>query len=212
MDAAVIAEGAVAPSKTGPLTLACALAVEERAARRGGARACRVGLRAGRPLPDGPLVSFGFAGALTPRLTPGTLVSAGRVVAPDGSVLWEGEPLPVPGAVEAVICASDEVADDPGDRRALAVRSGAEAVDMESGVLAATGRLAGVVRAISDGAGEPVGRLVHAATPEGGTDWGVVARAALLEPARTIRAARHGRRALASLRRAAADIEEGTRG
>jgi hypothetical protein len=188
------------------LTLACALAVEERAARSAGARAIRVGIGAGRSLPDGELVSFGLAGALSSKLAPGTLVTAGRVVDADGGVLWEGEPIRVPGAVEAVVCASEHVANEPEERRALARRSGAEVVDMESGVLAASGRLVGVVRAISDGADEPVGRLVGAAKPDGSTDWGVVARAGILEPLTTLRTARHARRALASLREAASQI------
>ena len=48
-----------------PLTLACALAVEEKVARKAGARAARVSLGARLPLPEGPLVSFGFAAAST---------------------------------------------------------------------------------------------------------------------------------------------------
>jgi len=67
------------------LTLACALAVEEGAARSGGARAARVGLQAGLPLPEGRLVSFGLAGALVSGLEPGTLVTARRVVDADGT-------------------------------------------------------------------------------------------------------------------------------
>jgi hypothetical protein len=193
-------------------TLACALAVEERAARAAGARALRVGLRAGRPLPDGELVSFGLAGALGDRLRPGTLITAGRVVDVNGGVLWEGEPIRVPGAVEAIVCASDRVADASQARRALAGTSGADVVDMESGVLAASGRLVGVVRAISDGPDDPVGRLAAAGREDGGTDWGVVARAVLLEPVRSLRTARNARRALASLRRAASALAVETRG
>jgi nucleoside phosphorylase len=157
-------------------------------------------------------VSFGLAGALTDRLVPGTLVTAGRVVDGNGGVLWEGEPIRVPGAVEAVVCASDRVADAPTERRALADRSGAEVVDMESGVLAASGRLVGVVRAISDGPDEPVGRLAGAGREDGGTDWGVVARAVLLDPARTVRTARNARRALASLQGAASALAVGRGG
>ena len=189
-----------------PLTLACALEVEEKAARKGGARTALVGLGAGLPLPEGPLVSFGFAGALVPGLEPGALLTAYRVVDPVGRVLWEGPPLPVTGAKPVVICAAEVVANEPAARRALAERSGAVAVDMESGVLAASGRLSGVVRAISDGAEEPVGRLVCAGKPDGGTDWGVVAAAALLEPLKTVRTARDARRALAALQQAAAAL------
>jgi hypothetical protein len=185
------------------LTLACALQVEAAAARRHGGRAALVGLGARLPLPAGPLVSFGFCGALVPGLEPGALLTAERVVAPDGAVLWEGEPLAVPGALRAVVCAADEVAGEAPRRRALAERSGAVAVDLESGALAASGRLAGVVRAVSDGLGAPLGPLATAARTDGSTDWSVVARAFLLEPLGSLRIALGARRALATLTRAA---------
>lgn len=186
-----------------PLTLACALAVEEGAARSARARTARVGLQAGLPLPEGRLVSFGLAGALVSGLAPGTLVSARRVVDADGTVLWEQEALPVPGALEAVVCDAGIVVDDPVARRELARESGAVAVDTESAALAATGRLAGVVRAISDTPEQPVGRLAHAALPDGRTDRRAVAQAFLAEPRATLRTAVAARRALASLRSAA---------
>jgi adenosylhomocysteine nucleosidase len=190
-------------------TLACALAVEEGAAREGGARAARVGLQAGLPLPEGRLVSFGLAGGLVSGLAPGTLLTARRVVDADGTVLWEDEPLRVPGALAAVVCDSGVVVDDPLERRELARRTGAAAADMESATLAATGRLVGVVRAISDTPEQPVGRLAHAALPHGGTAWGVVARAFLADPRTSLRAALSARRALASLRHAAASLAPG---
>lgn len=177
------------------------MAVEERAAA--GARSFRAGLGARRPLPEGRLVSFGLAGALVPGLPPGALLTARRVVDADGTVLWEDEPLRVPGALTAVVCDAGRIVDDPVERRRLAERTGAVAVDTESAALAATGRLAGVVRAVSDTPEQPVGRLAHGATPDGGTDWRVVVRALLAEPAATIRTARAAGRALASLRRAA---------
>jgi adenosylhomocysteine nucleosidase len=192
--------------RTEALTLACALAVEEGAARMGGARAARVGLQAGLPLPEGPLVSFGLAGALVSGLAPGTLVSARRIVDADGTVLWEDEPLRVPGALTAVVCDAGLVVDDPVARRELARETGAVAVDTESATLAATGRLAGVVRAISDTPEQPVGRLARAALPDGRTDRRVVARALLAEPRATLRTALAARRALASLRAAAAAL------
>jgi hypothetical protein len=188
------------------LTLACALAVEEGAARSGGARAARVGLQAGLPLPEGRLVSFGLAGALVSGLAPGTLVTARRVVDADGTVLWEDAPLSVPGALIAVVCDAGLVVDDAEARRELARESGAAVVDTESAALAATGRLAGVVRAVSDTPEQPVGRLAHAAVPDGRTDWGVVVRAFLAEPRTTLRTALAARRALASLRVAAAGL------
>ena len=193
----------------GPFTLACALAVEEGAARGGGAKAARVGLQAGLPLPEGQLVSFGLAGALVSGLAPGTLLTGRRVVDADGTVLWEGEPLRVPGALAAVVCDAGVVVDDPEERRELARRTGAVAVDTESATLAATGRLTGVVRAISDTPERPVGKLAQAAHAHGGTDWGVVLRAFLTEPGASIRAARSARRGLVSLRHAASALATG---
>jgi adenosylhomocysteine nucleosidase len=186
-----------------PLTLACALEIERRAARKGGAPAALVGLGAGLPLPAGPLVSFGFCGALVSGLEPGTLLTARRVVDGEGTVLWEGDALPVPGALRAVFCAGEGIASAPAERRALAERSGAVAVDLESGVLARTGRLAGAVRAVSDGAQDRIGRLASAGGRDGGTDWAVVVRAFVLEPLLSVRTARGARRALATLARAA---------
>jgi len=193
------------------LTLACALEVEERAARKGGARAARVGLGALLVLPEGPIASFGLAGALVPDLEPGTLVTATRIVDEGGAVLWEGDALPVPGATPAVLCAATKVVDEPRERALLAERCGAVAVDMESGRLAASGRLAGVVRAISDTPKRPVGCLACASTPEGAVAWRMVAKAIVTEPLNAVRAALGARRALASLERAASALAEAAR-
>jgi adenosylhomocysteine nucleosidase len=190
------------------VTLACALAVEERAARSGGARVARVGLGASLPLPDGPLVSFGLAGALLPGFPPGTLVTATRIVDETACVLWEGDPLRVAGARRAVVCAAPRVVDEPAERVALAERTGALAVDLETGALAETGRLAGVLRAISDTPDRPVGGLARAATAAGEVAWRVVVRSFLVEPRTTVRAALGARAALASLERAAAALAE----
>ena len=193
-----------------PLTLACALEVEERAARKAGAPAVRVGLHAAHvPLPDGGIAGFGLAGALVPGLEPGALLTATRIVDESGAVLWEGEPLAVPGARRAVVCAAERVVDDPAERRELAARTGADAVDMESGVLARSGRLAGVVRAVSDTPARPVGCLACASKEDGRTAWGVVVKAFLTEPVTATRAALGARRALAALSRAASALADG---
>lgn len=190
------------------LTLACALESEERAARRGGARAARVGLAARLPLPEGRIAGFGLAGALVPGLAPGTLLSATKIVDESGALLWEGEPLSVPGARPAVLCAATRVVDDAGERRALAERTGAVAVDMEGAALAASGRLAGALRAVSDTPERPVGCLACAATADGRVRWGVVVRSFLTEPRKAARAAVGARRALAALTRAASALAE----
>lgn len=190
------------------LTLACALEVEEKVARKAGARAARVGLGAALPLPDGPLVSFGLAGGLVPGVRPGDLLTAERLVDESGRTLWEGAPLQVDGARPAVFCAVKGVADDPGERRALAERSGAVAVDMESATLAASGRLIGIVRAVSDTPDQPVGGLASAAKLDGDTNWRIVTRAFATEPVKSTRTALGARRAFAALERAATHLAE----
>jgi hypothetical protein len=185
------------------LTLACALEVEENVARKAGARAARVGLGVTLPLPEGRLVSFGFAGGLVPDLERGALVTATKVVSETGEKLWEGKPIEVDGARQAVICSTDRVIDGPEERRQLAERTGAVAVDMESGKLAASGRLAGIVRAVSDSPGRPLGGLATAVRADGTTDWKVVARSLVVEPIRTGRALVGAQRARTSLQRAA---------
>ena len=132
------------------LTFACATSAEERVAKRLGLAARRVGVRAVNGVPEGRVVSFGLAGALHDGLAVGDVLDAARVVDASGATLWEGTPLGVRGARAAVVLASDELVSDPAERRRLHESSGADAVDMESGVLAASGRLAGVLRAISD--------------------------------------------------------------
>lgn len=194
---------------TSNLTLACALASEQRAAQKAGAVATRVGLRASLGAPAGPHASFGLAGALVEGVEPGTVVTARRVVDTDGVVLWEGTPLDVPGASVGTVCSSERVIDDPAERSALAERTGAMAIDMESGPLAASGRLTGIVRAIADGPERPVGKLAHAATDAGGVRWGVVLTSFLTEPRRAVRSARAARRALESLERAAGALAGG---
>ena len=132
------------------LTFACATSAEERVARRAGLTAARIGVRGAAGLPDGRLVSFGLAGALHDGLHVGDVLDATRVVDSGGVTLWEGSPLGVVGAREATLLASDVLVHDATERRRLHASSGADAVDMESGVLAASGRLAGAVRAIAD--------------------------------------------------------------
>ncbi len=183
------------------LTFACATTAEERAARRAGLRAIRIGLRGAAGLPDCELVSFGLAGALHDGLRVGDLLDATRIVDSAGTTLWEGSPLGVPGARDATMLASDVLVHDPSERRRLHETSGADAVDMESGVLAASGRLAGVVRAISDvpaSAVEGVDATVHA---DGRTDVLGLLRWIAAKRGNAIRSMRDALAALRALRR-----------
>ena len=147
------------------LTFAVATTAEERVAKRLGLSTARVGVRAAAGLPGGRLVSFGLAGALSDELRVGDVLDATRVVDGTGVTLWEGAGLGVRGARPGTVLASDVLVHDAAERRRLHSASGAVAVDMESGVLARSGRLAGVVRAISDGLDsdvEGVDSTVHA--------------------------------------------------
>ena len=156
--------------------------------------------------PPGRLVSFGLAGALVDGLEPGALVVGVRVVDEAGRTLWEGKPPTLPGARAVVVCAAGRIVDGPAERRDLARTSGAEAIDLESGRLAESGRLSAVVRAISDTPARPAGRLADAARPNGETDWGAIAGALLRAPRATVRAGLGGRAALRALEAAATEL------
>jgi nucleoside phosphorylase len=181
------------------VTLACATAAELRAARRSGARTALVGLGARNGVPDGQLVSFGLAGALRDGLAPGTVVDATRIVDVEGTVLWEGGPLGVPGAEPATILAADAIVDDPSERRRLHERTGADAADLESGPLARSGRLQGVLRAVSDTPSRPLDGIASGVKADGGYDWPALARAFARSPRGFVRAATDAQRALGRL-------------
>ena len=172
------------------VTLACATTSELRAARRAGRRSALVGLGAANGIPDGPLVSFGLAGALRDDLPVGTVLDATRVVGTDGSVLWEGEGLRVPGGRPATILAADRIVDSAEERRRAQEASGADAADLESGPLARTGRLVGVLRVVSDTPERPLGALAGAVRRDGRNDWAGVARGVTRSPRAALNAAR----------------------
>ena len=189
--------------KQAPLTFACATSAEARVARRAGLRTSRVGIRVSAGVPDGAVVSFGLAGALHDGLHVGDVVDATRVVDPAGATLWAGGPLGVPGARAAVVLASTELVADADERRRLHERSGADAVDMESGVLAASGRLAGCVRAISDVPASSVHGVDSTVHADGRTDVGGLLRWVATRRGDAIRSMRDALRALRALASAA---------
>lgn len=186
------------------LTFTVATTAEERVAKRIGLSTVRIGVRGAAGLPEGRLVSFGVAGALDESLCVGDVLDATRVVDATGATLWEGAGLGVRGARPATVLAWDSLVHDPAERRRLREQSGADAVDMESGVLARAGRLAGVVRAISDGVDsdiEGVDSTVHA---DGRTDVVGLARWVATKRGRAIRAMRDALTALNALEKAVA--------
>ena len=187
------------------LTFAVATTAEERLARRLGFRTVRVGVRAVNGVPgEEPVVSFGLAGALRDDLRVGEVLDAVRVVDERGETLWEGEGLGVEGARAATILGSDTLVHDAAERRRLYARTGADAVDMESGVLARGGRLAGVVRAISDGAGSAVEGADRTVHPDGRTNVAGLVRWVATRRGGAIRSMRDAVSALHELERAVA--------
>jgi len=185
------------------LTFACATSAEERLALRAGLSAVRVGVRVANGVPEGRLVSFGLAGSLG-DLHVGDVVDATRVVDATGTTLWEGPGLGVPGARGGVVLGGDALVHDASERARLREASGADAVDMESGVLARSGRLAGVVRAISDDSGsviEGVDSTVHA---DGRTDFAGLLRWIAIRRGAAVRSMRDALRALRALEDAVA--------
>ena len=187
----------------GRLTFACATTAEQRAARRLGATAL-IGLAAANGVPEAErLVSFGIAGALRDGLPVGTVIDATRVVDEAGTVLWEGGPLGVAAASTGTILGTDRIVDDPAARAALHEATGADAVDMESGTLARSGRLAGCIRAVSDTPQLKLAGLGAGAKADGTVDAAGLVRGFARAPLETARAARAVSRALQSLKRVA---------
>jgi hypothetical protein len=186
------------------LTFACATTAEERVAKRRGLRTVRVGVRAVNGVPDERVVSFGLAGALHGGLHVGDVLDATRVVDARGEILWEGGPLGVAGARTGTVLGSDALVHDARDRERLRDASGADAVDMESGVLARSGRLAGVVRVVSDDAAstiEGVDGTVHA---DGRTDVVGLVRWVATRRGDAVRSMRDAMTALRALEKAIA--------
>ena len=178
------------------VTFACATTAERRVAEQAGARTALVGLGASNGVPEGPVISFGIAGALRDGLEIGTVLDATRVVDAEGNVLWEGQPLGVPGAEAVTMLAADDVVDDPSERQRLHELTGADAVDMESGTLARRGQLQGVMRAVSDTPERQLSGLADSLTLAGTYDWLGLVRAFARRPREFVRAATDAKRAL----------------
>lgn len=138
------------------------------------------------------LVSFGTAGGLKADLKPGTLVLADSVVRDDGKVFQASKPWlermekavtgAGPGTVTvtgAAIAGSDTVAADPEAKRALAAKTSAVAVDMESHAVARAAEEAGVpflvVRVVADSLERTLPEWILGTVGEsGGTRYGAV--------------------------------------
>jgi hypothetical protein len=185
------------------LTFACATPPEAAVAKRLGLAHAVIGLGGANGLPEGRLVSFGLAGALHDGIALGAVIDATRIVDEEGGVLWEGGPLGARDAQPGTILALDRIVDEPWERQRLYERTRADAVDMESGVLARTGRLAGCLRAISDTPSRRIDALAGVVGATGELRWPALVRAIGKNPPRATSAILDAIRALKNLERAA---------
>ncbi|MFL5942142.1 MAG: hypothetical protein ACJ75L_02610 [Gaiellaceae bacterium] len=185
------------------LTFVVATTAEERVARRAGFETVRVGVGVANGVPEGRLVSFGVAGSLG-GLQVGEVLDATRVVDETGATLWEGPGLGARGARAGVLLGWAGLVHDAAERDRLRAASGADAVDMESGTLARSGRLAGVVRAISDDASSTVEGLDTTVHADGRTNVLGLLRWIATQRADAVRSIRGALRALKALEQAVA--------
>jgi nucleoside phosphorylase len=172
-------------------------------ARRAGLNTVRVGLGVANGVPEGQLVSFGVAGSLG-ELQVGEVLDATRVVDETGATLWEGPGLGVRGARTGVLLGGSVLVHDAAHRDQLRAASGADAVDMESGTLARSGRLAGAVRAISDDASSSVEGLDGTIHADGRTNVPGLLRWVAAQRGDAVRSIRGALRALKALEEAVA--------
>ncbi len=170
------------------------------------------------------LVSFGTAGGLKADLKPGTLVLAVSVVRDDGKVFQTSKPwlermekaVAGPGAVTGTvtgtaIAGSDTVAANPEAKRALAAKTSAVAVDMESHAVARAAEEAGVpflvVRVVADSLERTLPEWILGTVGEsGGTRPGAVLSGLAQHPwdlPALVGLAVDNRKAMAALRRVA---------
>ena len=147
-----------------------------------------------RAIDDGcrGLISFGVAGGLAPNLPPGTCVVGSAIVSgesqtPTDSVWSEKLLKAIPDAIPGLLVGVPAPIADPSAKRALYLKTGALAVDMEShivaGVAAAHGLPVAAIRVITDPA---VRALPHAAVAamraNGTTDIVAMIRSVMRRP------------------------------
>ncbi len=104
------------------------------------------------------LMSFGIAGGLRPDLVSGTLIVADAVIAEDGRYAASAAAAAALSATVGAIYGGETIVAAVADKAALSARTGALAVDLESGPLARVAAEYGLpfvaIRAIADPATE----------------------------------------------------------
>jgi adenosylhomocysteine nucleosidase len=163
------------------------------------------------------LISWGLAGALSPRLAAGDLLLPRGVMSASGEMLHTDEPWRLQLAEslaglawhEGGIVESRDIVHSRMEKQELAGNSGAVAVDMESAAIAHVAQQAGVpflvIRCIADTANEvPPAFLTAAIGPGGRIRMGKLLPAVLSHPGAWLSLARlgwHTRAALSTLQR-----------
>jgi nucleoside phosphorylase len=160
------------------------------------------------------LVSVGLAGALVPGLAPGDLILCDAVVLPDGGRV-AATPIDLPGT-RGAIAGSDAMVTDAAAKAALAARTGALAVDMESHGVARAAAALGLPLVVARVVADPAARAVPPAAqsgmaPDGTTRPLAVALALLRRPQDLpglLRLAGDAAAGLATLRRVAERLSD----
>lgn len=138
------------------------------------------------------IISFGVAGGLSPQLQSGACVVGSAIMSGTNrmptSHEWSQKLLQtIPDAVSGMLLGVSAPVANPADKRALYVKTGAIAVDMESHIVAAIGAAHGLpvaaVRVITDPAKRalPVS-AVAAMRPNGTTNIGAMIRSVVMRP------------------------------
>ena len=138
------------------------------------------------------LVSFGVAGGLAPQLKPGDCVVGSAVLSDSGRVEmdrhWTQALLQtIPGAICGTLAGVSAPVADPRAKRALHVRTGAVAVDMESHIVAQVAEARGLpvaaIRVITDPSVRTLPPAAFAALrPNGTTDIAAMIRFLIRRP------------------------------
>ncbi len=158
------------------------------------------------------LISFGLAGGLDPRHRAGLVILGESVLLPSGGSIatdraWREAVQAQAGGIDIAvgpIAGSDELVAHAVQKSALAARTGAAAVDMESHVLAEAASAAGlpllVVRAIADTADQSLPPSVRGSIgPDGRVRVRSVAARLLASPRQVPHVLRLRRNAVAAL-------------
>ena len=160
------------------------------------------------------LISFGLAGGLNPALPAGTLIIPGALQTPAGAKLADAVLVRRLGGPRHTLYAGIDIAVTRADKKALYDRTGADAIDLESGAVADVAAAAGVpfavLRAICDPADTdlPPAAMI-ALDARGAITVARVAGAVLRQPAQLpalLRLAAHAAAASAALRQRVAQI------